>query len=177
MISELLKRIEPLVIANALLFQALWFASVFGASRGIIWPAAIICLVFLVWHFRFAKPHASDVTLVLTGIALGLLIDSTWIQLSIMQFAIPWPSSELAPIWILFLWIGFPLTINHSLALIKSSYLKAAVFGAVGGPFSYFVGRKMGAVEYLLQPLLVSAMLAAVWVITMLLLVKLANRA
>lgn len=47
--------------------------------------------------------------------------------------------------------------------------------GFIGGPMAYFAGLRLGAVEYLMNPWLVSLFLAIVWAIALTILVKISH--
>ena len=90
-----------------------------------------------------------------------------------MEFSDKRPIAWLSPIWIVLMWAGFALTINHSLAWLAAHPLLPALMGLFGGPMAYYAGLKLGAVEYLLDPLIVSACLALAWAGALTILVRL----
>jgi drug/metabolite transporter (DMT)-like permease len=50
-------------------------------------------------------------------------------------------------LWILLLWAGLALTLNHSLAWLQSRLMLAAVLGGVSSPLSYLAAERLGAVD------------------------------
>ena len=75
--------------------------------------------------------------------------DSAWIALGWLDFRAPWPSTQLAPGWILGIWLAFSLTLNHSLAFLKQRYALSALLGAIGGPLAYWsASQGLGAVHF-----------------------------
>lgn len=163
------------VIINAVLFQIVWFCCVIGGAKGVLWPAAVSCIVLALWQLHPKRRHATDFMLVGAAIVLGLIVDSTWTYVGFMDFKTHWPSKAIAPIWMLLLWFGFALTLNHSLSWLNKHPLLPAIMGLIGGPMSYLAGLKLGAVSYLDNTLVISVCLALAWAISMTILVKLAQ--
>lgn len=163
------------VLINAVVFQALWFACVIGGAKGILWPAMLLMLALLVWQMADARRHPSDVKLMLLAIILGLLVDSIWINFGLMEFSDKRPIAWLSPIWIVMMWAGFALTINHSMAWLAAHPLLPALMGIIGGPMAYYAGLKLGAVKYLIDPIIISALLAVVWASALTMLVRLSQ--
>ncbi len=160
------------VIINAVLFQITWFACALGAAKGLLWPAIAACGALAVFQLQSKHRHPSDVALIATALALGLVIDSAWIQLGLISYATPAPVAALAPAWILILWVGFALTINHSLAWLNLHPLLPAVAGLICAPLSYLAGVKLGALAYQGDSLLISCALGVTWAIAMTVLVQ-----
>ena len=163
------------VLINAAVFQALWFACVIGGAKGILWPAIVLMLGMLVWQMAEHRRHVSDLKLVLVAVILGLLVDSIWINMGLMEFSDKRPIAWLSPVWIVMMWVGFALTINHSLAWLTAHPLLPAATGLFGGPMAYYAGLKLGAVEYLADPMLVSALLGIAWASSLTILVRLSQ--
>jgi len=160
------------VLINAALFQITWFACVIGSAKGLVWPAFASCAALAVYQLQGKRRHPSDVTLILASIGLGLIVDSIWVQSGWLIFSDQRPFSFLAPVWIIVLWVGFAMTINHSLAWLDRHPILPIAMGFIGGPMSYLAGLKLGAVEYQQSVLMVSAGLAVAWAISLLILVK-----
>lgn len=164
----------PLII-NAVLFQALWFACVLGSAQRMIWPSIIAGIVMMVWQLHPLRRHGNDLLVLIAAILLGLIIDTCWTIFGLMQFTDPRPLHPIAPIWILIMWVGFALTINHSMAWMKEHRLLPALMGFIGGPMAYYAGLKLGAVEYLVNPWQMSVILGVVWAIALTILVKISQ--
>ena len=151
-------------IANLLGFQAVWFAAVIGASSGYAWAGPVAALVFAAAHFAFTPDRPGDARLLAIALAMGVVADSALVLGGLLTFVSPWPWPSLAPLWILAMWAGFALTLNHSMAFLRHRPAAAAVFGIVGGPLAYWgAARGWDAVRF--DAGLVPAMvaLAVVW--------------
>jgi hypothetical protein len=169
------KLISANILVNAALFQIVWLCCVIGSSYGLTWPAVLSFLALAVWQLAPARRADSDVKLLAAALLLGIIVDSLWVQLGFLDFKTDRPFTGFAPLWILFLWLGFALTVNHSLSWLKLHPLLPAAMGLIGGPLSYYAGLRFGAVEYLVDHLLVSASLGIAWALTMIILVKLSD--
>ncbi|MBX2848109.1 MAG: DUF2878 domain-containing protein [Acidiferrobacterales bacterium] len=160
------------LLVNAGLFQALWLSAVYGSAKGWLWPCIVLVIILAMWQLQPVRRAKSDKKLVLIAIIMGLVIDSIWINLGIMEFTNKTPIGWISPIWILALWIGFALTINHSLSFLKIHPLLPILLGLISAPLSYYAGKRLGAVEYNYDALLVSAYIGLAWAIALPLLVR-----
>jgi hypothetical protein len=118
-------------------YQLVWFCAVIGASRGLAWPGVIGMLVFAACQLGLAQHYKADVSLIVVAIAMGFLLDGGLIRAGWACYAAPWPSTTLAPAWILALWATFALTFTQSLAYLQTRLWLAALLGAIGGPLAY----------------------------------------
>jgi hypothetical protein len=116
---------------NMLWMQALWFGAVIGAAQGLLWLAPLLLMGFAFWESRPVRRVYGDFQLMLVAVLIGLILDTTWVRLGWIEFAASWALSERAPLWILLLWAGLALTLNHSLAWLQSRLVLAAALGAV----------------------------------------------
>jgi len=104
---------------NAILFQVLWFAAVIGSAKLLMWPSLIACSALAVWQLNPSRRHTGDLKLIGVAIILGLISDTLVLQLNLFQFIYPFPFVGVTPLWILLMWIGLAMTINHSLKFIS----------------------------------------------------------
>ena len=123
---------------NLIGFQTVWMVSVGGAANGYWWAGPLALLVFAGWQLSVGPDRRADGLLLVTCALLGFAVDSLWVQLGWMQFASPLPWGNFAPIWIVAMWVGFALTLNHSMARLRQWPLAAAALGLVGGPLAYW---------------------------------------
>lgn len=135
------------VAANAVGFNLAWAVTVFGAAGGLSWAGPAALLVFATIQLSLAARPRYDLAAMGVFALAGLVIDSAWSLAGILSYAAPWPSPALAPAWLVSLWASFALTLGHSLAWLRPRKVLAAVFGLLGGGFSYWVGARIGAVE------------------------------
>ena len=160
---------------NMLWMQTLWFSAVLGAARGQLWLASILLIGFVFWEFRPTRRVYGDFQLMLVAVLFGLILDTTWVRLGWLEYTGASALSEHAPLWILFLWAGLALTINHSLAWLQSRFMLAALLGAVFSPLSYLAAARLGAVTIVSEPKGLFIALSLSWAISLPLLLWLAK--
>lgn len=160
------------IIINAILFQITWFACALGSAHNLLWPALISCCVLAAYQLHNKRRHDTDLKLVAIAIVLGLLIDSSWLQLNLISYSAQAPFSGIAPLWIITLWIGFALTINHSLSWLSQHPLLPAISGLIFAPLSYFAAEKLGAISFIAEPIVIIITLGVAWAIAMSILVR-----
>jgi hypothetical protein len=151
-------------LPNAVCFQLVWMACVGGAAQGWWWAGPLAVAIFAAWQLPLSRSRRADTQLMLVAAVSGFCIDTLWVQLDLMQFSTPLPWKGAAPVWIVSLWIGFALTINHSLASLKAHLWLAALLGAVGGPLAYAIAERVWSAVDLADPHWVPlAALAVAW--------------
>jgi hypothetical protein len=129
-------------LANALLFQLTWFACVLGGAAGEpLWAAPWLALL-AVQAFR-GRSLRCDAVLVVLGVACGLVMDTAWIMLGVLDYA----GAAIAPVWIVMLWAGVALTVNRSLSLFHRAPWLGGLLAGLCAPLSYVAGEKLGAVQ------------------------------
>lgn len=171
------------IVLNALAYQLVWFASVFGAGHGRWWPGPLAALAFAALHLgavvRDRGERRRDLALVAAAVACGLLIDGALSMSGAVVFAAHDPAlpSGGAPLWMLTLWASFALTLRHSLRTLTTRPALAALLGAFGGPLAYLgAARAAGAVFFREPATITLAMLAVGWCLALGLLAMFASR-
>jgi hypothetical protein len=165
-------------IANAVLFQIVWIACVGGGGAGLWWLGPLAVVAFFWWQLSISSFRHSDLSMVLIAAPLGMTVDTLLIALDLLKYRTPGPwGPEVAPIWIVALWVAFVLTLNHSLAWLKGTPALALVVGGAAGPFSYWVGATTWrAVDFTAPMVVVLGALMIVWAVVTPALVLLADR-
>lgn len=159
-----------------LAYQATWFAAVIGAGNGRWWPGVAAAGLFTLWRLAVSPQRALELRLALTGLALGLLLESLWVHRGLLTYRAAWPWLA-APGWILALWWAFGLSAAPLLGYLQRHLGLAALLGAVGGPLAYLgAARGWHAVQFAQPPWHGLLALAAGWAVAMSLLVWLARR-
>lgn len=138
-------------LINLVLMQSLWFGAIMDAAKDQFLITPMVLLLFLGWAFNAANRVSGNFKLLLVAVLVGLILDTTWINLGWLEFAANWPLADKAPVWILILWMGLALTLNHSLAWLQSRLLLAACLGGLFGPVSYRAAAQLGAVKIIDQ--------------------------
>lgn len=132
-------------LINLLLFQLVWFATVLGVAAGSVWFGAAALGAFIVTNQFLSLSPKTDLKLMGVAVLIGLLIETFMLRVGLLDYVAIAYATPIAPLWILFLWGAFALTLNGCLRWMQGRYSLAAALGAMGGPASYFGGIKIGA--------------------------------
>ena len=135
-------------LINMAWMQALWFTSVLASSAESPWPAPAVLIAFVIWQIRPAVRVYGDFRLIPAAVLLSLILDGAWVRLGWLEYASTWPFAGQAPLWILCLWAGLALTLNHSLAWLQSRLRLAGLLGAVCAPASYAAAERLGGLRF-----------------------------
>lgn len=130
------------MILNFLFFQIIWFGCIYLGNVFI--PVALVLVLI---HFNHMDSTEHDAHIMVLAAALGFSIDSALMHFGVMTFESGLISSYFIPPWLIMLWAGFAMTLNHSLYYFQEKPLLAFFGGAIAGPLSYLAGAKLGAVE------------------------------
>lgn len=160
---------------NFVAFQVGWLSCVLGAAKGLPWLGLAVTSVVVALHLHWAERPAAEARLVSYALLMGVVLDGSLVASELLRYQaglLPWP---LPPYWILALWALFATTPNVSMRWLHGRYLLAVLFGALGGPLSYWAGARLGAVE-LVSPAFAFVALAMAWAIAMPVLMAIAAR-
>ncbi len=150
---------------NAICYQATWLITIAGAAHGRWWPGPLALAIFAGWQLAVSPQRRADALLMLFAAAIGFIIDSTFVQTGLLTYAATIPWEDLAPVWIVALWMSFALTLNHSLAYLKTHALVGAALGGIGAPLAYLAAAHWGALTFPAAATPSLVVLAAVWVV------------
>lgn len=154
--------------ANALGFQLVWFSAVAGAGNGLPWAGPACAVVFAAAMLAWGGQREQDLRLLVVALPLGIALDSGFAATGWLDYAAAWPIPGLAPAWIAALWLGFALTLNHSLALLRRRSLYAALFGLLGAPLAYWSAHHwFDAVDFGLPMAQALALLGLGWALVL----------
>ena len=136
-------------LANIIGYQLVWCASVYGAAHGAWWPGLAVLALFAAWQLFSSASRAADLRLAICAAILGYAVDTMFAGSGLLAYATPVPSPRVAPVWILGIWVGFALTLNHSLRFLHDRPWLGLVLGLVAGPFAYWIAASSwGAVSF-----------------------------
>lgn len=130
------------MVANFIFFQLLWFACVLGGGR-FDSPLLVLAgsLPLLIWGFVNSQAHRA-VGLLAAFVAVGTAMDATWMALGLFNYS---GHDLLPPYWIVVLWGGVALCIDHSMAWFRDRPALGAAAAGLFAPFSYLGGESLGA--------------------------------
>lgn len=142
------------MIINAVLFQCCWFLAIFSE-----WYWAVIPLLLMITHIYWISPRKFHELKIVAVIAfLGITIDTLFKVSGIHSFGdVLLLTGRSIPIWLCILWIGFALTVNHSLNWLVKKTPWFIVGCAIAGPMSYSAGRANGVIDFSNQSLVLIA--------------------
>lgn len=145
---------------NMVINNLFWAGCVIGRYE-LIWMVApaILCYVALLLHARVIRPGQLALP-----IMLGILIDTLYTATGIFQFE---HHRFLLPLWMCLLWIAFATTLPLSLRLLGRNAYLGALTGALGFPFSYYLGHQLGAVNFGLSLPWVIGLVGLTWAIVL----------
>jgi hypothetical protein len=136
------------MLINLSLFKAGWLAAVFSAAASL--PSvgtAVIGIAALVHVVLSAKPQ-NELRLLALAAAIGFVWESSLVASGLVSYGTGTLIPGLAPYWIVAMWVLFATTLNIGMRWLRKSMAVAVLFGAVGGPLSFFAGEKAGAVVF-----------------------------
>ena len=141
------------VILNAVLFQCLWFSvMVFEQRYFEVFLGALMVQFFYQWYVVKVKVVFM---MPLVVFVLGVCIDISYTAMGLFNFTDETINSNVTdirlfsiPLWLVVMWLGFVLTLQHSLQwLIQRRYMCILVF-AISGAVSYIAGRRFGMIGF-----------------------------
>ena len=160
---------------NAVGFQAGWWACIASVGRGLEIEALVFCVLLISAHLHFSGSPLQELKLGAIALLIGVVLDSLLQSFSVIAFY-GWALGPLSPFWLWALWVLFGLTLNSSLAFLKTqSPLITATLGLFFGPITYYAGAKLGAAGLNASPFHILS-LALVWMLAMPLLVTAAKQ-
>ncbi len=131
-------------IGNAVLFQLTWFGCVIYGIWGCV---PLLTMLFVAYSRRTLE---QDLPLVTILGMIGFGVDTLWIYLGILRFELPVGDAltiQFAPMWIVFLWMGVALTIDHSMQFFRDRPVIGATLAGGVAPLTYLTGERLGGVD------------------------------
>jgi predicted DCC family thiol-disulfide oxidoreductase YuxK/protein-S-isoprenylcysteine O-methyltransferase Ste14 len=138
----------PFPLVNGVVYSLAWFLIIEAGAKGLLLSALFTFIVTYVGQvFLFAKLDRKSLfispLLSIYALGLGLIQETIFIGFDLLQYS---NEGVLPPLWILFLYPLFALTLNSSLRFLNRGLILAFLLGGLGALGSYVVGEKMGAV-------------------------------
>lgn len=123
-------------IANVLGYQCAWWSCVASAAADRPALGMAASAAFALATLALGGRWREDLRTLAIALPLGFGMDSAFAASGWLVYAAgPW--SPLAPGWIAAIWVAFAMTLNHSLAFLRSHLPIAAVLGLLGAPLAY----------------------------------------
>ncbi len=150
-----MKKNIAFLIFNFIGLQITWAGCAYGATHNMPLLGVYIGFTYIALHFIFSEFRIRDMNIMLIIAAIGIVLDALLNQLNILSFPNEMNSALPIPAWLMALWLVFSLMVPYSLYWLHKNFTIAAIAGAIGGSFSYFLGHKLGALQ-LSEPLTIS---------------------
>lgn len=164
-----------MLLTNFIAFQVGWLACVLGGAHGLPWAGVIIATLVCAWHVLRAPTPRLELWVLALALLVGLLFETAMVAIGLIAY----PPGQFAlagvPLWMLALWPLFGTTLNLSLRWLHNRLLLSALFGAIGGPLSYYAGARLGAITFA-SPAIALAAVSVGWASLMPVLVWVARR-
>lgn len=149
-----MNHLTHIILPNALLFQGVWWACMLS------WPLiSMVLLMLMAVHFVMtgSYSHSSDNGapqdwLILPISVVGMMSDWLMYQMGFYTFA-----DGGFPIWLILLWLAFPMTLTRSLRSVVGKSKIWIPLCVVFGPLAYLGGEHFGQIE--LMPFSLVAMM------------------
>ncbi|AZN34411.1 DUF2878 domain-containing protein [Pseudoalteromonas agarivorans] len=127
----------PLII-NFVLFQTVWFLSLFLEAQSVLYTSGIVVLMFVL-----SKQHKLDALLLVKALPIALLCEYLAVQLNLLEFKV-----SPFPLWLALLWAALLLCLNTSMAFITNLKLWQAYLVCLAfAPISYYSGAQFGVLS------------------------------
>ena len=125
------------ILINLALFQAGWAVCVIGGNL----YAIAFTLPALLLHGWLVVDSRNEWKLIGIVALIGCLWDIAMAQTGVIHYADATPAG--IPLWLVCLWILFATTFSHGLFWLNRFPWLAAVFAALLGPASYWLGSQL----------------------------------
>jgi hypothetical protein len=120
--------------------QAAWWVCILGV--GWVRPSSMVLFVAL--HLWFTRTGwRRELAMIGWAVGLGFLADSLLALSGAVVFEGQFRVG-LVPLWMVSLWAGFGATLLHSHRPMLKDPRIAFILGALGGPWAYLGGQKLG---------------------------------
>lgn len=138
-------------------FDLYWFMVVLFRERGLVlWLGLAILACFML-------PAAQRLcALMLTAAGSGL--DALWALTGLIDFR----GEALLPLWMLALWLMFAVMWTHLTCSTSLPGWLLVIMATGGGPISYLIGERLGAITFLEPTFIVLGLMATGWLVLML---------
>jgi hypothetical protein len=144
-------------IFNFISFNAIWALAIFKGNT-----ALPLIIVLIAIHFVIVQERIIELKVVISGALLGYTIDCFLTLLGFFSFEkVP----GITPLWLVFLWLGFCTTLQHSLRFFYEKPVLAVLFGGIFGALTYLLAAHLEAVELAFNQLTSFFILAIIWAI------------
>ena len=157
-------------ILNFLLFQFVWFSSVFSIVYGMSFLGIILVLFVAVFYIFISNYPGRLLFFYCLSAIFGFLVDTLLLNFGVISLTPTFFMNtifQISPLIMVMFWVNFVATFDYSLSWILKHKWLGSILGALGAPLSYFSAYKLGAIT--LGPTVMYGLLviAATWLFVM----------
>lgn len=139
-------------LLNYALYQVGWFACVLAGGSDRPWTGFVIAVALIGVHLALSIERSLEARLVGLAVIVGAIVEMVQIASGTYRFTSGTIIDVFPPLWLLAMWAQLGTTFRFSLGVVIARPIRAALFGAAGGPIAFLAGERLGAVT-LLPPL------------------------
>ena len=137
-------KINKKIIFNISGFYFCWWISIFGAANNYFFIGPFFVMFFLMLHFFYVINQKKEIIFILICFFIGLLVDTFFLRFDVIDYKGYLPDNfNIAPLWVISLWMCFGSSISHSFKWVKGNYFFMSILGAVSGPLIYVSATKL----------------------------------
>ena len=134
------------LIAHLMLLNVIWWATILSAVHVPQFPWLpgiwIVVMIALALTRKLYKP--GDLLAGCALLAIGLVLDTIWIQLGWINHQVAWPFAGFCPLWLATLWFTVGVDFRMSLGWAHRRWLIGILATGLSGPSSYWGGAALG---------------------------------
>lgn len=139
-------------LQNLLVYQFGWlFTALLVQAGHPRWALGVLMVLFAFHAVTLASRR--ELRMCAAVALLGYSIDSLFTYYQQIVFV---PKAELAPLWLLALWLLFASTFEHCLRFMFTRVWLAALLGAAFGPLTYYLAGRQFSLLYFGAPFYMS---------------------
>ena len=137
------------ILFNIIGFYLCWWISIFGAANNNNFIGPIFVLIFLLVHFLYVVNQKNEIIFILICFFIGLFVETCFLKFNVIDYRGYLPNKfNIAPLWVVFLWMCFGSSISQSFKWAKGNYFYLSLLGVVSGPIIYVSATKVEALYF-----------------------------
>ena len=141
--------INKKILFNIVGFYICWWGSIWGAVNNLFFIGPICVLLFLFIHLFKIVYNKNEILYLFICFILGFILDTIFLRLEIINYKGYLPLEyNLAPLWVVGLWVCFGATVLHSFKWIRRRYITLFILGAICAPIIYLSASRLETLNF-----------------------------
>ncbi len=145
-------RVRNTLLINYALYQVGWFACVLGGAWNRPGTGVVVAVALFGVHLALTNERWLEARLMGLAVLAGVVLEMVQLESGTYRFTSGTVAAWFPPLWLVAMWAQLATTFRFSLRPVMARPMRAALFGAIGGPIAFLAGEGLGAVT-LLPPL------------------------